>query len=269
MPLAPPPPPVVYQCLRPSPGLKEQSFPPPRRLFPIFPGAVSKTMVPHAVCSEASTPSQGLVAPAHVIPNTCPDDVYTPTTPPAAVEGMLYGDVASVSENFHSPKQLKEVQAQSQAGDSLVQPSMAQLLELSPDGLVKDLGPFEDEGGLSSPPTKRRRLYRLVRLDETGQPSRPATDEEVLELKRILAQATGYGAQSGESRMFSPRPSREPTHLAVEVPQELLPVHRHLSYNRAHWHQHQKPGGPCDHCGATGALEATCLIPCAGPSCPR
>ena len=173
-----------------------------------------------------------------------PEESSPPASPAAPKQAMSAAEAAPVALTIRS------------AGEA----GSLSLKRESPDG---------PEGSAEG----KRRRYCLVLVDEkTGKPQRPATEEEAAELQRTLASLLQQGQEKQQQQQqvkqekqqqqqqasgtspHSLRPRREASqqHLREqrEAEQEPLPAHHHLSYNRAHWHHHQKPGGPCDHCGA-------------------
>lgn len=89
--------------------------------------------------------------------------------------------------------------------------------------------------------TPSRRKYRLVRLDEaTGRPVRPVTDEEALDLERLFSEVP---LKTDLSPAVIPILG---SHLTSKRDEAQFSANRRLASPH-----HQKPGGPCDHCGAS------------------
>jgi len=121
----------------------------------------------------------------------------------------------------------------SQSGEAPAAPLYCTPSSSSPD----DGGPGQHAGSA--------RKYRLVRLDEaTGLPGRPVTEAEAAALAALLASA-GPPAAELTPALKSPCPGDGVTPPAGDRWEAAS------SASRLNFLHHQKPGGPCDHCGAS------------------
>lgn len=99
-------------------------------------------------------------------------------------------------------------------------------------------------------PGSSARKYRLVRLDEaTGLPGRPVTEAEAAQLAALLSAAGPLGAE------LAPALSPLGPAAAARSPGDAGRCEG-TSPARLTFLHHHKPGGPCDHCGASGERAA-------------
>lgn len=98
-------------------------------------------------------------------------------------------------------------------------------------------GPNNTSCAESADPRKQPRMYRLVRVEDDGDTARLATQDDVKDLLTMLGPDV-------DPRSISP----------VPTPSPAPPLVHHASHNsskRMPLAGAYKPGGPCNHCGAT------------------
>jgi len=187
---------------------------------------------------------------------------FLPFTPESVCDDALLSSETDVS--FLSAGQDVEdgnlsVQVSDSSKDSLIH--LNEVSQFPYDSLCEPPGASSFQDWTSCSASKKR--YCLVRVEPgtDKQVLRPATADDIAELESVLSKGkfcselyTDLSTCKRKRSFDSHRVKRAVRQRSEDTP-ELVPSHHHLTYNRA-CHQHQKPGGPCDHCGATGV---TCL----------
>jgi hypothetical protein len=116
-----------------------------------------------------------------------------------------------------------------------------------------------------------KQWYTLVKLDEYGAIGHVASDEELLQLEEELLQVeeaaeTGceFGSLSGEEQEEEVSVSEDVQSLDDESEEDTPAASEDTSVQPLQPLQmpaYQKPGGPCDHCGAVGTSPIFHLLP--------
>lgn len=105
-----------------------------------------------------------------------------------------------------------------------------------------------------------KQWYTLVKLDEYGGIGHVVSDEELRELEELILSAPDRSEDDGSLASLSQDSDSQQGDSEEDPAQES----EGTSLNTLRMPQmsgYQKPGGPCDHCGAVGACLRTTTTP--------